>query len=121
MATRVGINGFGRIGRLVTRAALDRYPDKLEVVAVNDLGDTKTSAQIMQVFHELRAEGLTIVLVTHEMEIAVQADRMINMRDGRVIEYVVVDKAQRAQVLERSRESNLRIAKPPSPRLASEA
>ena len=44
MVTRIGINGFGRIGRLVTRATLDRQPDKLEVVAVNDLTDAKTNA-----------------------------------------------------------------------------
>ena len=35
MATRIGINGFGRIGRQVLRAALERYPEKLNVVAVN--------------------------------------------------------------------------------------
>ena len=35
MATRIGINGFGRIGRQVLRASMERHPDKLEVVAVN--------------------------------------------------------------------------------------
>ena len=44
MATRIGINGFGRIGRLSLRTILARYPDELEVVAVNDLTDTKTNA-----------------------------------------------------------------------------
>ena len=48
MALRVGINGFGRIGRLVTRAALDRHPDKLEVAAVNDLTDAKTNAHLFK-------------------------------------------------------------------------
>ena len=42
MATRVGINGFGRIGRQVLRATMQRYPDKLEVVAINDLANSKT-------------------------------------------------------------------------------
>ncbi len=46
MATKVGINGFGRIGRLVLRAILDRYPEDLEVVAINDLFDTKTNAHL---------------------------------------------------------------------------
>ncbi len=35
MSTRIGINGFGRIGKQTLRAALERYPDKLKVVAVN--------------------------------------------------------------------------------------
>ncbi len=48
MATRVGINGFGRIGRQVLRAILERHPDKLEVVAVNDLTDTETNAHLFK-------------------------------------------------------------------------
>ena len=48
MATRIGINGFGRIGRQVLRAVLERHPDKLEVVAVNDLADTKTNAHLFK-------------------------------------------------------------------------
>ena len=48
MATRVGINGFGRIGRQVLRAILERHPDKLEVAAVNDLTDTKTNAHLFK-------------------------------------------------------------------------
>ena len=46
MVTRVGINGFGRIGRLVLRAANSLHPDKLEVAAVNDLTDAKTNAHL---------------------------------------------------------------------------
>ena len=48
MATRVGINGFGRIGRQVTRAIGERYPQKLEVAAVNDLTDAKTNAHLFK-------------------------------------------------------------------------
>ncbi len=48
MATRVGINGFGRIGRQVLRAILERHPDRLEVAAVNDLTDTKTNAHLFK-------------------------------------------------------------------------
>ena len=48
MTTRVGINGFGRIGRLVVRATLARYPDTLEVAAVNDLTDAKTNAHLFK-------------------------------------------------------------------------
>jgi glyceraldehyde 3-phosphate dehydrogenase len=46
MAIKVGINGFGRIGRNVVRAALDR--NDVEFVAVNDLTDTKTLAHLLK-------------------------------------------------------------------------
>jgi glyceraldehyde 3-phosphate dehydrogenase len=48
MATRIGINGFGRIGRQSLRAILERHPDELEVVVVNDLTDTKTNAHLFK-------------------------------------------------------------------------
>ncbi len=48
MTTRVGINGFGRIGRQVLKAMLDYYPKDLEVVAFNDLGDMKTMAHLLR-------------------------------------------------------------------------
>ena len=48
MATRVGINGFGRIGRQVLRAMFERYPDKLEVAAINDLSSPETNAHLLK-------------------------------------------------------------------------
>ena len=48
MSTRIGINGFGRIGRLALKAIKQRYPDKLEVVAVNDLTDAKSNAHLLK-------------------------------------------------------------------------
>jgi glyceraldehyde 3-phosphate dehydrogenase len=48
MATRVGINGFGRIGRQVLKAMRDSYADTLEVVAFNDIGDLKTMAHLLK-------------------------------------------------------------------------
>src|SRR2546428_13624893 len=48
MATRVGINGFGRIGRQSLKAMLERYPRELEVVAINDLTDTRTNAHLLK-------------------------------------------------------------------------
>jgi len=35
---KIGINGFGRIGRLILRALLENYKDKIQVVGINDLG-----------------------------------------------------------------------------------
>ncbi len=48
MTTRIGINGFGRIGRQSMKAILERHPNDLEVVAVNDLTDTKTNAHLLK-------------------------------------------------------------------------
>lgn len=48
MTTRVGINGFGRIGRQSMKAMLERYPHDLEIVAINDLTDTKTNAHLLK-------------------------------------------------------------------------
>jgi len=48
MTTRIGINGFGRVGRLTFKAINQRYRDKLEVVAINDLADTKTNAHLLK-------------------------------------------------------------------------
>jgi glyceraldehyde 3-phosphate dehydrogenase len=48
VTTRIGINGFGRIGRQSLKAALERHPDTLEVVAINDLAPTATNAHLFK-------------------------------------------------------------------------
>jgi len=48
MAIKVGINGFGRVGRQTFKALLEEYQDDVEVVAVNDLTDPKTLAYLLQ-------------------------------------------------------------------------
>ena len=48
MAVKVGINGFGRIGRQVLKAIKEHHGDELEVVAINDLFDTKTNAHLFK-------------------------------------------------------------------------
>jgi glyceraldehyde 3-phosphate dehydrogenase len=48
MAIRVAINGFGRIGRLVLRAALEAKRDDIEFVAVNDLGSVEANAHLLK-------------------------------------------------------------------------
>jgi len=48
MAVKVGINGFGRIGRLVLRAILAKYPNDIEVVAINDIVDAHTNAHLLK-------------------------------------------------------------------------
>ena len=48
MSTRIGINGFGRIGRQALKAMLELHPNELEVVAINDITDTKTNAHLLK-------------------------------------------------------------------------
>ncbi len=81
MATRIGINGFGRIGRCVLRALHARGDHNLEVVAINDLTDAKTLAHLLQydsVHGRLSAEvGQTdggISLGGHELKVLAERD-----------------------------------------------
>jgi len=48
MATKIGINGFGRVGRLTLKAINQHHSGKLEVAAINDLTDTKTNAHLLK-------------------------------------------------------------------------
>lgn len=48
MTVKIGINGFGRIGRLVFRTIKERHPSEIEVVAVNDLFDAATNAHLLK-------------------------------------------------------------------------
>jgi glyceraldehyde 3-phosphate dehydrogenase len=48
MAIRVGINGFGRIGRQVVKALKERHPGAVDIVAFNDLGDLETMAHLFR-------------------------------------------------------------------------
>ena len=52
--------------------------------------DTGTSAEIMALLERLNAEGLTVIIVTHEPDIAAHARRLIRLRDGRITEDVPV-------------------------------
>ncbi|HEY0159485.1 MAG TPA: ABC transporter ATP-binding protein [Thermoanaerobaculia bacterium] len=47
--------------------------------------DTRTTIEVMALFQELNDEGVTVVLVTHEPEVAVYAKRIVEVRDGRIV------------------------------------
>ncbi len=48
MKTKIGINGFGRIGRNTFKVLLEKYGGELDVVAINDLTDAKTLAHLLK-------------------------------------------------------------------------
>jgi glyceraldehyde 3-phosphate dehydrogenase len=80
MATRVAVNGFGRIGRLVARAILENPGSGLELVSINDLGDAESNALLFKrdSVHgawpgEVRAEGHD--LIVDGQRISVHAER----------------------------------------------
>ena len=64
--------------------------------------DTKTGNQIMEIFRQLHADGVTIVLVTHEMYVAAQAGRIIRMRDGKIVEDRRLDDEARRKLIEQA-------------------
>ena len=63
MATRIGINGFGRIGRCIVRALYERKLTDLEIVAINDLTDAGTLAHLLR--YDSIHRGFTAQPVTH--------------------------------------------------------
>ena len=81
MATRVAINGFGRIGRLVARAILERGDGSLELVAINDLADAKSNAMLFKrdSVHgaypgEVSAEGNDLVIDGKRVKVTAERD-----------------------------------------------
>ncbi len=58
--------------------------------------DSRTSVEIMQIFQDLNAQGLTIVLVTHEPDIANYAKRIVVFRDGKIRRDAAVERRSRA-------------------------
>jgi glyceraldehyde 3-phosphate dehydrogenase len=75
LAVKVGINGFGRIGRQSFRAIREYYPDSIEVVAVNDLTDDATLAHLLKYDSnygkyeaKVEAKGGKIIVDGHAME-----------------------------------------------------
>ncbi|CAA9523708.1 MAG: NAD-dependent glyceraldehyde-3-phosphate dehydrogenase [uncultured Sphingosinicella sp.] len=81
MATRVAINGFGRIGRLVARAILEKQDSGLELVAINDLADAKSNAMLFKrdSVHgpypgEVRAEGNDLIIDGRRVKVTAERE-----------------------------------------------
>ena len=79
--TKVAINGFGRIGRLVARAILERDDHDLELVAINDLADAKANALLFKrdsvhgkFAGEVSAEGDTLIVNGKRIKVTAERD-----------------------------------------------
>lgn len=83
----------GQKQRVAIARALAQEPDIILADEPTGNLDTRTGEEIMTTFDELHAEGQTIILVTHEEEIARRCSRIIRLRDGEVIEDTARDAA----------------------------
>jgi putative ABC transport system ATP-binding protein len=76
----------GQKQRVAIARALVNNPSILLADEPTGALDTKTGLQIMELFEELNAEGRTVVVVTHNVDIALKAKRQIKVRDGKLEE-----------------------------------
>jgi putative ABC transport system ATP-binding protein len=82
----------GQRQRVAIARALVNHPSILLADEPTGNLDSQTSAEIMEVFEELHRQGQTIVLITHERDIAAHAKRQIHLLDGRIERDVLTEK-----------------------------
>lgn len=75
----------GQQQRVAIARALANSPDLLLADEPTGALDTQTGADVMALFKALNAEGLTLVTVTHDVDVAAEADRRITFRDGLIV------------------------------------
>ena len=78
---KVGINGFGRIGRLILRAILENYREKIKVVAINDLGSIETNAHLIKydsthgiILEDIKTSKDGFKIANHEIRVFAERD-----------------------------------------------
>lgn len=76
----------GQKQRVCIARALVNEPEIILADEPTGALDTKTGQQIMELFKQLNEEGKTVIVVTHEEEVAAYADRIIFLRDGEIVE-----------------------------------
>lgn len=81
----------GQRQRVAIARALAGEPKLLLADEPTGALDTKTGVEIMKLFHELNTEGVTLVMVTHDNDLARQAKRIVQIRDGQVLQDVAAE------------------------------
>ena len=81
MAIKVGINGFGRIGRMVFRAAVENFKDDIEIVGINDLLDPDYLAYMLKYDsvhgkfeHDIAVDGTNLVVDGKKIRLTAEKD-----------------------------------------------
>ena len=81
-----GVLAGGQRQRLSIARALANEPTLLLADEPTGALDSEGGAEIMELFRRLHDEGQTIVMVTHDQAVAASADRIVHLRDGRVVD-----------------------------------
>ena len=94
---KVGINGFGRIGRMVFRAAVENFADDIEIVGINDLLDPEYLAYMLKydsvhgIFnHDIKVEGSTLIVDGQKIRLTAEMDPA-NLKWNEVAADIVVE------------------------------
>ncbi len=91
MGTRIGINGFGRIGRNILRALIDRNVSELEVVAINDLTSSQTMAHLLRYDSVHGRFGQPVALDGETLSVGAHQIRLTAIRDPQDLPWSDVD------------------------------
>lgn len=109
LAVRVGINGFGRIGRQALRAMRERYPDAIDVAAVNDIADLATNAHLFKHDSNYGTYPKAVEARDGELVIDGRAVKVFSERDPAAIPWdtvgaqIVVESTGRFTAVEKAR------------------